>query len=238
MVLELALITLAGFLGSYHCIGMCGAIPSLIQYRSWFVGNILYSTGRIFSYTFLGFVAGYLGSFFNMIEFQSLQKVLSIFVGIMMIFFGLQITGNIKEKGIIGLDYIFTTIADLLSNFRKNPFLLGMFNGFLPCPLVYAFLFKAVDTKSSFEGALVMLAFGLGTVPAMLFASKIMNILTGAKRKILNMLAGLIVILFGVFIILKTIGVINLHHHHHHMEHMKHQQQHHNGNNMNMDNKM
>ena len=215
MILELSLITVAGFLGSYHCIGMCGAIPSLIQYRSWFLGNILYSLGRIFSYVFLGFVAGYIGSFFNLIEFKAFQKFLSIFIGIMMIFFGLQITGNIKEKGIIGLDYIFTSIADLLSNFRKNPFLLGMFNGFLPCPLVYAFLFKAIDTKSPIDGALVMFAFGIGTVPAMLFASKIMNILTGAKRKLLNILAGLIVIFFGIFMILKALGIVKMHHHHH-----------------------
>jgi len=223
MFLELAFISLAGFLGSYHCIGMCGAIPSLIQYRSWFIGNILYSIGRIFSYVFLGFIAGYIGSFFNLIEFQTFQKFLSIFVGIMMIIFGLQITGNIKEKGVIGLDYIFTTIAELLSNFRKNPFLLGIFNGFLPCPLVYAFLFKAVDTRSFLDGALVMLAFGIGTVPAMLFASKIMNILTGAKRKLLNTFAGFIVIFFGVFIILKTLGVVKLHHHHNHNNPQQHQ---------------
>lgn len=234
MIIELALITLAGFLGSYHCIGMCGAIPSLIQHRSWFIGNILYSVGRIFSYSFLGFVAGYIGSFFNLIEFQIIQKFVYIFIGIMMIIFGLQITGNIKEKGIIGLDYIFTTIADLLSNFRKNPFLLGMFNGFLPCPLVYAFLFKAVATESPFKGALVMIAFGIGTVPAMLFASKLMNIMTGTKRKLLNSLAGIIVIIFGVLIILKAFGIVRFHHHHHSHNGQNQHKIEENHNNMNM----
>jgi len=216
MILQLALITVAGFLGSYHCIGMCGAIPSLIQHRSWLVGNILYSAGRVFTYTFLGFVAGYIGSFFKLISFVLFQKVIYLFLGVMMILLGLQILGTVKEKGIIGLDYIFTTIADLLSNFRKNPFLLGMFNGFLPCPLVYAFLFKAVDTQSPILGALVMFAFGIGTIPAMLFASKLINILTGAKRKMLNSIAGFIVIIFGVLIILKAFGIVSFHHHHHH----------------------
>ncbi|WP_457641540.1 sulfite exporter TauE/SafE family protein [Persephonella sp.] len=211
MILKYLLITLAGFLGSYHCIGMCGFIPPLIVYRSWFLGNVLYSAGRIFTYSFLGFIAGYLGMFFHSFQFQLLQKGLSIFLGIGMIFFGLQVAGSIKEKGVIGLDLIFATIAEILSKFRKNPFFLGMFNGFLPCPLVYAFLMQAVFEKDPLKGAAVMLFFGLGTVPAMLFASKLFQIISPRLRKRLSSFAGIIIILLGVWMILRAFGIG--HHH-------------------------
>jgi hypothetical protein len=209
--MEYFLVILAGFLGSYHCIGMCGFIPPLIQYKNWFIGNILYSLGRIFTYGFLGFVAGYLGMFFHSTDFQLFQKGLSIFLGIFMIMLGLQITGNIKEKGVPGLDLIFTTIAEILSKFRKNPFFLGMFNGFLPCPLIYAMLLQAVLEKSPVQGFIIMVLFGLGTVPAMLFSSKIFQILSPYLRKKLSSLSGVIIILFGILAILRGFGIG--HHH-------------------------
>jgi len=208
--LEYLLYILAGFLGSYHCIGMCGFIPPLIQYKNWLLGNLLYSAGRIFTYGFLGFVAGYIGMFFHSVEFQAVQKGLSILLGVFMILLGLQITGQIKEKGVPGLDYVFETLAEILSKFRKNPFFLGMFNGFLPCPLVYAMLLQAVLEKSPVKGFIVMVLFGLGTVPAMFFSSYIFKKISPILRKRLASLSGVIVILLGILAILRALG----HHHH------------------------
>ncbi len=211
MILEYLLITLAGFLGSYHCIGMCGYIPPLIQYRSWFLGNILYNTGRIFTYVFLGFVAGYLGMFFHSIEFQLFQKILTVFLGMMMIFFGLQVLGNIKEKGVPGLDVIFTAVAEILGKFRQNPFFLGMFNGFLPCPLVYGFLTKAMFEANAISGAVVMFFFGIGTIPAMMFSSYAFKKFSPTFRKRLASLSGIIIIIFGIIAIMRGFGIG--HHH-------------------------
>ena len=209
--MEYILFILAGFLGSYHCIGMCGFIPPLIQYKNWFLGNTLYNTGRIFTYGFLGFVAGYLGMFFHSLQFQLFQKGLSLLLGVLMIVLGLQILGNIKDKGITGLDLIFTTVAEILSKFRKNPFFLGMFNGFLPCPLVYAMLMQSVLEKSPVKGLIVMALFGLGTVPAMFFSSFVFNKISPVIRKRLASLSGLIVILLGIWAILRAFGIG--HHH-------------------------
>lgn len=205
-MLEFFMIFLGGFLGSYHCIGMCGFIPSLISYRNFLIGNVLYNTGRIFTYAFLGFMAGFAGMYFHMIEFKFLQMFLSIFLGFLMILFGLQITGNIKEKGVPLLDPIFNTLSDFLNHFRTSPFFLGLFNGFLPCPLVYAFLTKAVLDKDPIKGMLTMVVFGLGTLPAMFFSAKIINIISPYTRKNLVKLAGVIVILFGVWTLLRAFG--------------------------------
>lgn len=210
-MIELFMVFLGGFLGSYHCIGMCGFIPTLISYRSFWLGNILYNTGRIFTYAFLGFIAGLAGMYFHKPEFQFLQTGLSVFLGVLMIMFGLQITGNIKEKGVPLLDPLFNTLSDFITHFRTSPFFLGMFNGFLPCPLVYAFLTKAVLDKDPLKGTLTMVVFGFGTVPAMLFAAKLVNVISPYTRKNLVRLAGLIVILFGVWTILRAFGIG--HHH-------------------------
>lgn len=211
IILEYILVILAGFLGSYHCIGMCGFIPPLIQYKNWFIGNLLYNIGRIFTYGFLGFVAGYIGMFFHSLQFQLFQKALSLILGIFMIILGLQILGRIKEKGVPGLDLIFTTIAEILSKFRKNPFFLGMFNGFLPCPLVYAMLLQSVLEKSVVKGFIFMVLFGIGTIPAMFFSSFVFNKLSPPLRKKLASSSGLIVILFGILAIIRALGI--MHHH-------------------------
>ena len=56
----------------------------------------------------------------------------------------------------------------LAARSQAAPIALGVFNGFLPCPLVYAFVAQAASTAAPLAGMLVMLAFGLGTFPAML----------------------------------------------------------------------
>jgi sulfite exporter TauE/SafE len=106
---------------------------------------------------------------------------------------------------------VFIAITEILAKFRKNPFFLGMFNGFLPCPLVYAFLMQAIFEGSPVKGMLVMVAFGIGTVPAMLFASKLFQILSPKVRKRIATFSGVIVILLGVWLILRAFGIG--HHH-------------------------
>lgn len=128
-----------------------------------------------------------------------------------MIILGLQILGRIKEKGVPGFNLILTTIADILSKFRKNPFFLGMFNGFLPCPLVYAMLLQSVLEKSGVKSFIIMVIFGIGTIPAMFFSSFVFNKLSPSLRKKLANSSGLIVILFGILAIIRALGI--MHHH-------------------------
>lgn len=210
-MLELFMVFLGGLLGSYHCIGMCGLIPSIIQYRGFWISNILYNTGRIFTYSFLGFIAGLASMYFHSVEFRYFQTGLSLVLSIFMVLFGLQVMGNIKEKGIPLLDPIFNTISDFLNVFRSSPFFLGMFNGFLPCPLVYAFLIKAVLDKDPIKGMITMLVFGIGTFPAMLFSAKLANLISPYRRKNITKLAGVIIILFGILTVLRAFGIG--HHH-------------------------
>jgi hypothetical protein len=88
------------------------------------------------------------------------------------------------------------------------PLALGVFNAFLPCQLIYAFAARAASTASVGEGTLTMLAFGLGTLPAML-AVGTTHALVGARgRARLALVAGLLVVGFGVLTLLRGLDAL------------------------------
>ena len=78
---------------------------------------------------------------------------------------------------------------------------LGLLNGLLPCGLVYAILAKATVTGSALGGAVTMAIFGLATVPALLLVGLSPRLLRPEWRVRLNWLAGILVIVFGLFTI-------------------------------------
>ena len=79
-----------------------------------------------------------------------------------------------------------------------NAFFAGVFTGFLPCGLVYAFLALASATQNIFAGWLTMLAFGLGTMPIMVLTGLGGGLLTFRARRRVFQIAGWCVVLAGV----------------------------------------
>jgi sulfite exporter TauE/SafE len=101
------------------------------------------------------------------------------------------------------------------------PIALGVFNAFLPCQLIYAFAAAAAATQSVVAGMLTMLAFGLGTVPAML-ALGITRVLAEARmRARLSLVAGALVVVFGAFTVLRGLDLVP-HGHDHGAAHAPH----------------
>ncbi len=177
-MIELPLIFMSGILGSSHCIGMCGPFAAILgsnaqswrQNISW---QLLYSVGRIFTYATLGAMAGYGGHRLVGIEWQgvNLTGVLAIVAGVLLIREGLVTAGLWRKRfGFMGANVC--PSGGLLRSLirqqsRLGVFLAGIATGFLPCGLVYAFLLTAARTSSLMLGTLVMVVFGLGTVPLM-----------------------------------------------------------------------
>ncbi len=176
------LIFLAGLAGSLHCIGMCGGFACAIGQdprgrTATAVRHLIYNTGRVTTYCFLGALAGYLGAhFIHLWEGSALgiaQRLLAGLSGALMVLIGLQFFGFFQgaNRRLTGLgSQVFTqTLRDLLKNPNPAaPLAFGVFNGFLPCPLVYAFAAQAAASGGPLPGLLTMAAFGLGTFPAML----------------------------------------------------------------------
>jgi hypothetical protein len=215
-MIEYTLIFFAGIMGSFHCIGMCGAFPLAVasvekrsgSHRVW--NHLIYNSGRILTYTSLGALFGSLGLALQEVEpILSGQILISILGGSFMILIGLQILGVIKEKTIPGSTHLYRFLKRAMSSFIRDkglisPFYLGVFNGFLPCPLVYAFLFKATASGSPDKGALTMVSMGLGTIPAMLVLGNLGEILSPRLRGGISRMPGLVVVIFGVITLVRA----------------------------------
>lgn len=206
----IALITAfsVGILGSFHCIGMCGAIAfSLpLQEQNWYSklwGGLVYNLGRISTYGILGFLLGLLGRGFS---FAGFQQSLSIFLGILILTVLLfpkyiQLQKN-KSSLLAELQLWVRQKMGLLfrNNSSKALYGIGLLNGLLPCGLVYAGLAGAIATGTGSMGALYMISFGLGTLPIMILASQFRGFISinvrNRMRQIVPFFVGFIAVLF------------------------------------------
>jgi len=168
-----------GFLGSFHCIGMCGPIALALpvnQYSSFkkYTGLFLYNAGRITTYTFLGLIFGLLGQSFFIGGFQ---QGVSIGIGILLL--ASVVLQNISTINIPRLSFVYrliNTLKNQLGNlFNKKGlhflFFIGLLNGLLPCGLVYLGIAGAISTGHYLTGAEFMFFFGIGTAPIMFAVS-------------------------------------------------------------------
>jgi sulfite exporter TauE/SafE len=218
-MLELTLFSalLVGLLGGGHCVGMCGGIVSAVSLslpgqkpKTGF--HFSYNAGRIASYTLAGVLAGLLGSsslFLN--HLLPVEKVLYLLANLMLVALGLYLAG--WWRGVLVLEKaggaFWKRIQPLSKKFlpvqtARQAFVLGLLWGWLPCGLVYSVLVAALATGSAWQGGALMLAFGLGTLPALLAmgmaAVRLKQFLQkpGVRRG-----CGLLVLAFGVYGLVK-----------------------------------
>ncbi len=214
--IDLFSIATIAFLGSLgHCIGMCGGI--VIAYSSTKVqqgwsktqqslSHILYSLGRILTYSILGLIFGYMGS---VVTFSNTANgILWLVAGAAMLLTGLSLLGKVKFLTLIEHSFskslwyqkIFRTL--LHSQSFISFFLLGMLNGLLPCGFVYFFAITAASTADPLYGALVMIIFGVSTVPALFSLGFFVGLFKqSGLRNIMMKLAAICVIFYGFYTI-------------------------------------
>ena len=158
-----------GLLGSFHCVGMCGAIalalPGAGQRRARYVaGRVLYNLGRVSTYTALGLLAGVLG---QSLRLTGLQQGLSVASGVLILLLVAvpeRHTG--RAAALLGLDRPLFRLKQALAYFFQRPalgalFLSGVLNGLLPCGLVYLALAGALSAPDLGGSAAYMALFGL-----------------------------------------------------------------------------
>lgn len=211
---------LIGLLGGVHCVGMCGGIVGALslaqpgQKVSWPL-LLGYNLGRIVSYGLAGAIAGGLGYFFaGMLPVQQAQQVLLAIAGVFMLLLGLYLAGwwtvltRVERVGGLLWKRLEPLGRGLLP--VRNPgaaVALGALWGWLPCGLVYSVLIWAVSAGGALQGAGLMLAFGLGTLPNLLLMGLAASQLQRWVRKPwVRQLAGGLVALFGVYQIVLAIS--------------------------------
>ena len=207
---------LVGLLGGVHCLGMCGGIVSALGFSQkqhprqtsahQFSLQLSYNLGRILSYVVAGALAGGLGAAtLSLANLQQAQVLLQTIAALFMIALGLYLggfwhgVGYVEKAGISfwkGIEPLGRRFMPVQTISQALPF--GMVWGWLPCGLVYSILIWCLSAGSILEGALLMLAFGLGTLPNLLIMGALAQQVTRWTRKLwVKRAAGLVVIGFG-----------------------------------------
>ncbi|NEP18458.1 MAG: sulfite exporter TauE/SafE family protein [Leptolyngbya sp. SIO4C1] len=223
-LLEIGLIAALGFLGSFgHCVGMCGPIAAAFslarereidwRYQLWF--HSLLNLGRLCSYVLVGAGIGALGSVLfaggQMAGIGSpLRRGVAILTGCLLIWFGLAQVGLLPKVPLWHpLARQHQQLNQQMSRVAEQrrwwtPWLLGLLWGLIPCGFLYAAQLRAAETQTWLGGAVTMLAFGLGTLPAMLGVGVSTAFLSRDRRSQLFRLGGWVTLLIGLLILMRT----------------------------------
>ncbi|MEA3278475.1 MAG: sulfite exporter TauE/SafE family protein [Pseudomonadota bacterium] len=215
---SLAAAFLVGLLGGVHCVGMCGGIVGTLTMglprearlglARLFPYQLAYNVGRMAGYTLAGALMGALGTLaVQAMPIQYAQRGLYALAAVFMILLGLYLGGwwrglaRIERLG-AGLWRRLEPLGRRLLPVRSplGALGLGFIWAWIPCGLVYSVLIWAVSAGSAFDGALLMLAFGLGTLPNLLG----MGMLAGAAARFTDQVwirqaAGVLVLGFGLY---------------------------------------
>ncbi len=203
-----------GMLGGVHCAGMCGGIVGALSLgahqRRRLPLLLAYNLGRIGSYVLAGALMGALGFYFSgLLPVQTAQRVLLGIAGVFLILMGLYLAG--WWNALAGVERLGGVLWRRLEPLGRgllpvrsvrHALLLGALWGWLPCGLVYSALVWTVSSGGALDGALLMLAFGLGTLPNLLLmgvAAAQLN--RWVRHPAVRAIAGVLVMVFGALLL-------------------------------------
>lgn len=210
---------LAGLLGGVHCAGMCGGLIGafalgLPRDRNAPTLLIACNLGRVATYVGLGALAGALGA--GTLVFAGalpMQKILFAISCSVLLALGLYLAGlfprfaAIERLGAAPWRRIQPLLSRILPiRSLTSALAAGILWGFLPCGLVYSAVVLALTAASATQGALVMAAFGAGTLPnllAMGFLAGRLQLFLQDRR--IRAAAGAVLVVAGTWGLLKLV---------------------------------
>jgi sulfite exporter TauE/SafE len=217
---------LIGFLGTVHCLGMCGPLVlaySLhikpqdaeivscgFRYKNGINHHLAFHAGRIITYSLLGAFAALL---FHLADISNLFKDIRGFMtlagGLLMVFMGITLLRIFPVPGILSgmtplRKFWSSIVTPLFSSDRiAEKVMLGLATGFLPCGLSWAMIVKSATTGNVLSGFALMAAFGLGTVPVLFMAGLSASVISFRTRIIGEKVAAASVIIMGTILVFK-----------------------------------
>lgn len=201
-----------GFLGSFHCIGMCGPIALAVGGKgsqTFLFNKIIYNLGRSLTYAFLGLIVGSLGFSLSL---AGIQQGISVAMGLLIVLLSLSYKKADQFLTIPALSGAVRWIKSHLSQYLKSGsklafFSTGLVNGLLPCGMVYMALVVAMGMQSPILGASYMFFFGLGTVPMLLGLMVSGSFLPLVRRQQFQKAIPYLGILIGVLMVFRGLGL-------------------------------
>ena len=198
---------------------MCGGIVTAFSLQlppgprlRYYLG---FNSGRILGYMLIGAIAGALGTIPALISLQLLKSVLYVLANLLLIAMGLYmagwsgLVGRLEQAGAPVWRRVQPLLRKLLPvKHWRDSVLIGALWGWLPCGLVYTASLSALASGGVARGALIMLAFGLGTLPNLLiigFASS--QAAQWMRKRLVRQVAGMFLILFALYRLALWLGI-------------------------------
>jgi uncharacterized protein len=208
-----------GFLGTGHCLGMCGplvvALPG--QFGRW-SAHLIYHLGRLSTYTLVGAVLGSIGGGLSSVGagpdaplswLAHLQVALSVFAAVFLLLFGFMRMGILREPrwlavaGPAAIPGFGRALQGAMQQKKiMSLFFAGLMLGMLPCGLSYAAFARTLASASWLSGGKLALFFGIGTLPGLLLLGTGASVFFRRYRIQMEMAAGLIMIAMAVSLIM------------------------------------
>lgn len=201
-----------GFLGSFHCVGMCGPIALAVGGKgsnTFLFNKIIYNLGRSLTYAMLGLVIGSLGFSLSL---AGIQQGISIGMGILVVLLSLSYKKADQFLSIPALSGVVSWIKSKLGRYLKSGskvafFSTGLVNGLLPCGMVYMALVVAMGMQSPWLGSAYMFFFGMGTIPMLLGLMISGDLLPIVRRQQFQKAIPYLGMLIGILMVFRGLGL-------------------------------
>jgi sulfite exporter TauE/SafE len=217
---EIALVFGLGLVSSLHCVQMCGPVVLSLGLstggarRQLAVAHLAYNLGRVTTYTLLGAVAGAVGGAIGGVgRIAGFENTAAIVTGSLMVLAGLYLLDLVPLRALRRLDpfgfgprVLGPVGRRITSPSASSKFTLGLMLGLLPCGLIYAALLESAATASPTIGALTMLAFGLGTVLALMLVGLASSAVGPTLLRKGARLAAVMVLILGAFVVWRGVN--------------------------------
>ncbi len=206
--MSLDLIFVLGLLTGFHCVGMCGGF--VLSYtaddarfgRPSYRSHLLYGAGKTLSYTAIGAMFGLIGA---VVTFTPLLRgAAGMMAGAFLIVFGLNMLGLFTplRRFRLGLPASLQTFVERRTRRSHRPFVVGLLNGLMiACGPLQAMYVMAAGTGSALEGAKMLFAFGVGTLPVLMSFGVLTTLVSASLTHRLLRASGAIVVVLGAVMI-------------------------------------
>lgn len=216
--ISLAAAIIAGLAGSAHCFAMCGGLAGALGMRAraraagahGAFGQVLaYQAGRLSGYTIAGALFGLFGAGLQaIIDLPRLAVMLRVASGALLVLIALRVLfawNTLAWLDALGVRF-WRRLQPVAQHAARaqgagHALALGLLWGWLPCGLVYSMLAFAALSGSAWSGALILLAFGIGTLPSMLTSTLLASQLhRWLSRRWPRLVGGALLLAFGLWL--------------------------------------
>jgi len=185
-----------GLVTSLHCVGMCGGIAlsqtNFETPKKNLINTLQYNIGRIFTYSMVGALLGLIGKTLSLSN--DMKSMMFFVIGAVMLLLGLNNLGLIKFR----INQIGFKAPKSFKG--RGPLIVGLMNGFMPCGPLQTMQLLAITTASALNGFLVMLLFGIGTMPLLYLFSNLGLLIKKSHQKHITRVSAIVVILMSIMI--------------------------------------